>query len=195
MKWTQTRMQAVGLGLGLALAAILPAHAGLEPVFGTCDGTSCLWHEPAVRAPQGWEFKEAASTRYHARAFAPAGSNFANATAVMYAKAVPKEGEPPSLAAFMAQDIAGFRAKDPKLQVKTGVAFADGDGRTLQAVQLVPGSGSGVQWETVAYSEEGKFYLVFALSASGMLEHDAAVPAFREMLATYHAGAAPAPKH
>src|SRR6478672_600959 len=190
MKW---RIQAVWMAL--ARAVVLPAQAGLEPILGTCNGASCLWHEPAVRAPQDWEFKEQASTRYHARAFAPVGTNFANATAVMYAKAVPKEGEPPSLAAFMAQDIAGFRAKDPKLQVKTGVAFADGDGRTLQAVQLVPGSGSGVQWETVAYSEEGKFYLVFALSASGMLEHDAAVPAFREMLATYHAGAAPAPKH
>jgi hypothetical protein len=182
------------LWLGLALAVALPAQAGLEPVLGSCGATPCLWHEPTVRAPKGWEFKETASTRYHARAFAPAGSNFANATAVMYAKAIPKEGQPGTLAAFMAQDIASYRAKDAKLQVKTGLSFADGDGRSLRAVQLVPATGSGVQWETIAYGEEGAFYLVFDLSASGVLEHDTAVPAFKQMLATYHTGPASAPK-
>ena len=179
---------------GLALAAALPAYAALDPVLGTCDGHACLWHEPTVRAPQGWAFKDAASTRYHARAFAPAGSNFADATAVMYAKAVPKAGEAATLAAFMTQDIAGFRAKDAKLQVKPGLTFADGDGRMLKAVQLVPGGGNGGQWQTIAYGEEGAFYLVFALSASGTLEHDTALPAFKQMLATYHAGPATAAK-
>ena len=179
---------------GLALAVALPAQAGLEPVFGDCGGQSCLWHEPTVHAPQGWEFKETASSRYHARAFAPAGSNFANATAVMYAKAVPKEGQPATLAGFMAQDIASFRAKDAKLQVKTGLAYPDGDGRRLQAVQLVPGTGSGEPWQTIAYGEEGAFYLVFDLSGSGVVEHDAALPAFQQMLASYHLGM-PAPKH
>lgn len=186
--------KAVWLGLGLALAVALPAHAGLEPVVGTCGATSCLWHEPTVHAPKGWDFKELASARYHARAFAPAGSNFGNATAVMYAKAVPKEGQPPSLAAFMSQDIASYRAKDDKLQVKTGLSYTDGDGRTLRAVQLVPAVGSGLQWETIAYGEEGAFYLVFALSGAGVVEHDAAVPAFKQMLASYHAGPASATK-
>jgi hypothetical protein len=187
-------MMRKALWMGLALAVALPAHAGLDPVLGTCGATSCLWHEPTVRAPDGWEFKEAASARYHARAFAPAGSNFANAAAVMYAKAVPKEGQPASLAAFMSQDIASYRAKDAKLQVKTGLSYADGDGRVLQAVQLVPGAGSGLQRETIAYGEEGRFYLVFALSGAGMVEHDVAVPAFQQMLATYHAGPAAATK-
>jgi len=189
MKW---RMQAVWMAL--ALAVVLPAQAGLEPILGTCNGASCLWHEPAVRAPQDWEFKEQASTRYHARAFAPVGTNFANAPAVMYAKAVPKEGQPSSLAAFMAQDIAGFRAGDAKLQVKTGLSYPDGDGHALKAVQLVPGSGHGGQWQTIAYGEEGAFYLVFDLSASGVVEHDAAVPAFEQMLASYHVGTPAAPK-
>ena len=189
MKW----MHAVVAGLALGVA--LPAQAGLEPVLGTCNGSACLWHEPGVRAPQGWEFKEPASTRYHARAFAPAGTNFANATAVMYAKAVPKAGQPASLAAFIAQDVAGFRAGDPKLQVKTGLSYPDGDGHPLKAVQLIPGSGGNGQWQTIAYGEEGAFYLVFSLSGAGLLEHDAALPAFKAMLATYHAGEAPAQKH
>ena len=177
-----------GLAMGIALATALPAHAGLDPVLGACDGHSCLWHEPTVRAPQGWAFKDGASTRYHARAFAPTGSTFADATAVMYAKAVPKAGEAASLAAFMSQDIAGFRAKDAKLQVKTGLTLVDGDGRVLKAVELIPGSGGGAQWQTIAYGEEGAFYLVFALSAGGVLEHESALPAFKQMLATYHAG-------
>jgi hypothetical protein len=190
MTW---RMRAVGMAL--ALAVVLPAQAGLEPVVGECDGTTCLWHEPAVHAPKGWEFKEVASSHYHARAFAPAGSNFANATAVMYAKAVPKEGQPATLAGFMAQDIASYRGKDAKLKVTTGLAYPDGDGHPLQAVQIIPGAGSGMQWQTVAYGEEGAFYLVFALSASGIAEHDAAVAAFRQMLASYHIGMPAALKH
>jgi hypothetical protein len=187
------RMRAVWMAL--VLAAALPAQAGLEPVVGQCDGTTCLWHEPTVHAPKGWEFKETASSRYHARAFAPAGSNFANATAVMYAKAVPKEGQPATLAGFMSQDIASYRGKDAKLKVKTGLAYPDGDGRRLQAVQIIPGADTGMQWQTVAYGEEGAFYLVFSLSASGLVEHDAAVPAFEQMLASYHVGTPSAPKH
>ena len=189
MKW----MHAVVAGLALAVA--LPAQAGLDPVYGTCDGHSCLWHEPTVRPPQGWEFKEQASARYHARAFSPTGSNFANATAVMYAKAVPKDGQPPTLAGFMSQDIASYRAKDAKLKVTTGLAYPDGDGRRLQAIAIVPGSGDGMQWQTIAYGEEGAFYLVFALSGSGLVEHDAALPAFQQMLASYHVGMPAAPKH
>ena len=178
----------------IGLATALPAYAGLDPVLGTCDGHACLWHEPTVRAPQGWALKDVASSRYHARAFAPAGSSFADATAVMYAKAVPKAGEAASLAAFMSQDIAGFRSKDARLQVKTGLTYVDGDGHALKAVQLIPGTGSGAQWQTIAYGEEGAFYLVFALSAGGTLEHDSAVPAFKQMLASYHAGPAGTPK-
>ena len=94
----------------------------------------------------------------------------------------------------MSQDIAGFRAKDAKLQVKTGLSYTDGDGRVLNAVQLIPSSGSGAQWQTIAYGQEGAFYLVFALSAGGTLEHDTALPAFKQMLATYRAGPATAAK-
>lgn len=177
----------------MALAVALPAQAGLEPVLGTCGASPCLWQEPAVTAPSGWELKDRASRHYHARSFAPTGSNFENATAVMYAKAVPKQGQPPTLDAFIAQDIASFRAQNQKLQVKTGLSFTDGDGRRLKAVQLQPGSGGG-QWETIAYGEEGGSYLVFALSASGMLEQQAAQPAFEQMLRSYHAGSPAAPK-
>lgn len=185
------RMNAMWSALVLAVA--LPAQAGLEPVLGTCGASPCLWQEPAVTAPSGWELKDRASRHYHARAFAPVGSNFENANAVMYAKAVAKEGQPATLDAFIAQDIASFRAQNQKLQVKTGLSFADGDGHPLKAVQLLPGTGGG-QWETIAYGEEGGSYLVFALSATGMVEQQAAAPAFEQMLHSYHAGSAPAPK-
>src|SRR6478672_3064642 len=99
-----TRMRAMWMGLALAVA--LPAWAGLEPALGKCGESSCLWQEPVVSAPQGWALKTFASSHYHAKAFAPAGSNFENAPAVMYAKAVSKQGGPATLAGFMAQDIA-----------------------------------------------------------------------------------------
>lgn len=185
------RMHAMWAALALAVA--LPAQAGLEPVLGTCGSSPCLWQEPSVTAPAGWELKDRASRHYHARAFAPAGSNFENANAVMYAKAVPKQGQPASLDAFISQDVASFRAQNQKLQVKTGLTFPDGDGHVLKAVQLLPGSAGG-QWETIAYGEEGNAYLVFALSGTGMLEQQTAQPAFEQMLRSYHAGSTPAPK-
>jgi hypothetical protein len=178
--------------MGVLLAAALPAAwAGLEPVLGTCadTGASCLWQEPAVSAPTGWVRKQAASGRYRASAFAPAGSNFENANAVMYAKAVPKAGQPATLAAFIAQDIASFRRAYPGMGVQTGLAFNDGDGRALPAVRLTPGKDGKAQWETIAYGEEGDSYLVFALSANGVVEQEAALPAFAQLVASYHAGA------
>lgn len=178
---------------GLLLMATLPAaRAGLEPVLGTCadTGGACLWQEPAVAAPEGWTRKQAASAHYRAAAFAPAGSNFENALAVMYAKAVPKAGQPSTLAAFIAQDVASFRRQYAGLEVKTGLSFADGDGRRLSAVRMSPGKQGKAHWETIAYGEDGDYYLVFALSANGILEHEAALPAFAQMMASYHAGPA-----
>lgn len=178
---------------GLLLMTLVPAaRAGLEPVLGDCSGEgagSCLWQEPTVAAPKGWERKQGASAHYRAAAFAPAGSRFGNALAVMYAKAVPKEGQPATLAAFIAQDVAAFRRQYAGLEVKTGLSFADGDGRRLSAVRMSPGKDGKAHWETIAYGEEGDHYLVFALSAEGILEHEAALPAFTQLVASYHAGA------
>ncbi|NUS39685.1 MAG: hypothetical protein HOQ02_11770 [Lysobacter sp.] len=176
--------------MGLALATLLPAAwAATEPVAEICvdTGTLCVWQQPTVAAPAGWERKAVASSHYRASAFAPVGRNFANAPAVMYAKAVPKNAGASTLAAFMADDLASYRAQDGKLDVQNGLKFADGDGRELPAVRLMPGAGGTAQWQTVAYAEEAGYFVVFSLSAHGKVDQDAALPAFQQLVRSYHA--------
>ena len=176
---------------GLWLVGAAGVQAATQPVAGPCNdkGGMCIWREPLVSAPKGWERKQNASDRYRAVVFAPAGSNFGNAGAVIYAKAIPRQGNAPTLAAFMTQDLATFRAQYSKLGVQTGLALTDGDGQRLSAVRLSPMAASKAQWETTAYAQEGEYYLVFVLSARTKAAHDAAAPAFQQMLAGYHAKA------
>ena len=149
-------MRWVAAGI-LMLAAATPALAAIEGVADTCPetGTICFWQQPKVDAPPGWERRDAAGVRYRAAAFAPAGKSFADAPAVMYAKAVPKQGHAATLQGYIAADLAEFRKQYGDLGVQSGLTFRDGDGHVLSASRFTPASGSKAQWETVAYGEEG----------------------------------------
>ena len=172
------------------------SHAAMEEVADACPGakTVCIWHRPVVAAPPGWQRAENASTHYQANAFAPVGTDFTKAAAVMYAKAVAAPPQAKTLADFMADDLADFRRQYPDLRVQGGLATRDGDGRGLATVRLSPAPGGKTQWETIAYGQESGDFLVFALSARDKAAHDAALPAFQRMVAGYRT-AAPAKAH
>jgi len=177
------------LALLVLVAQVPEVRAGMEGVADTCPGTGaiCFWHRPKLSPPPGWQPAEAASTRYQASAFVPAGSDFKHAAAVMYAKAMPVTGQTPDLPAFMSGDLAEFRQQYGDLHIQKGLTVTNGDGKTLAVSRLSPGSGSHAQWETVAYDQEGGYYLIFALSARSQAAHDAALPAFELMLKQYRA--------
>lgn len=167
-------------------------HAAMEQVADACPGSKsvCIWHRPVVTAPPGWQRSEGASTHYQANAFAPNGTVFTQAPAVMYAKAVAAPPGARTLADFMSDDLGDFRRQYPDLRVQQGLSTRDGDGHGLATVRLSPAPGGKAQWETIAYGQEGGDYLVFALSARDQAAHDAALPAFARMVAGYHAGTA-----
>ncbi len=181
----------VGIVVAAVMVLLAPmVKAGTEGIAVICERTDsiCFWHRPKLDAPQGWQRDEGASQEVQANVFVPAGATFEAAPAVIYGRAIPREGQVASLSAFVDDDVATFEQHYVSLQVQRGLAIADGDGTSLTAVRLSPVPGSDAQWETVAYAEEGDYYLIFVLSARNKSAHDADLPVFEHLLAGYRAG-------
>ncbi len=178
------------LAMAVSLAQLHDARAAIENTAGTCAGSSaiCVWRQPRLSPPPGWHHADVASAHYQANVFVPTGTNFGNAPAVLYAKAIPANGSS-DLTAFMASDLGEFRRQYAGLGIQSGLTSTNGDGRMLSTARLMPAAGGKAQWETIAYDREGSDFLVFTLSARDKASHDAALPAFQSMLKNYRAGA------
>lgn len=179
------------LAMVVSLAQLPDARASIENTAGTCPGSSsiCVWRQPRLPPPPGWHHADIASAHYQANVFVPAVTDFRSAAAVMYAKAVPANGNG-DLAAFMAGDLGEFRRQYAGLRIQGGLSATNGDGRTLTMARLAPAPGGNAQWQTIAYDREGSNYLIFTLSARDKASHDAALPAFEAMLKGYRSGGA-----
>lgn len=178
----------VVLALLVLLSRAPVARAAMEAVAEACPGSTsiCVWQRPRLAPPPGWRQADAASARYQANAFVPTGTDFKDAAAVMYAKAVPANGKG-DLSEFMAGDLAEFQRQYPGLRIQSGLTAANGDGKPVRLVRLAPSAGSNAQWESLAYDQEGGYVLIFALSARNQAAHAAALPAFEAMLKNYRA--------
>ncbi|WP_306600405.1 hypothetical protein [Geothrix sp. 21YS21S-2] len=149
------------------------------------DGLNLLWW-PKVNPPPGFVFDQAVSHQTAVKMFIPIGCTFSNAETVIYAKAAFKPGIPDvkTLQALIENDVVAFRQRDPNLIVQSGPAIKDGDAKQAIVFTFAP-SGSG-NWESVAYSEEGEFYLLFTLSSRSKKGYEASLPLFTTMIASYH---------
>ncbi len=178
------------LALAVSLAQLPAARAAIENTAGTCAGSSsiCAWRQPRLSPPPGWHHADIASAHYQANVFVPTGTNFGTAAAVLYAKAIPANGQG-DLAAFIASDLGEFRRQYAGLGIQSGLTTSNGDGRMLSTARLMPAPGGKAQWQTIAYDREGSAFLVFTLSARDKASHDAALPAFQAMLKSYRAAA------
>jgi hypothetical protein len=152
----------------------IPSQRGLD-----------LYWWPKVGAPYGFFHDEAASRLTSVKMFVPKGFTFSNAETVIYAKASFKSRMPKvkSLKALIEQDLAEFKGRDPNLIVNPGPSIKDGDNKQLDVFSFVP-SAQG-NWETVAYSEEGEFYLLFTISSRSKDGHEACLPLFKAMIEGY----------
>ncbi len=171
--------------IAIAILGFPVAQAETEGFPRSCETRICSWRRPVVEPPPGWFRDEGASRHYKLNAFAPNGSSFADAPAVMYALAVEKSSLPEkSLAAFLGRGHPsasgnGGTEVTPKPPLKTG------DGQAFAAFRYAPRPGSKEQHETVAYGEEGDYFLVFVVSARTAKDHDAAYPSLVELLRGY----------
>ncbi|MBL0211959.1 MAG: hypothetical protein IPQ13_13775 [Holophagaceae bacterium] len=147
-------------------------------------GINLYWW-PKVSSPKGFEFQAEVSRRFGAKMFVQHGATFSNSESVIYAKAIykPRMPEIKSLSALIDHDIAEFKGRDPKLKIVRAPFLPDGDGKLLQVLSFSP-SGQG-NWESVAYGEEGEFYLIFTISSQTSKGHEISFPAFKAMLQGY----------
>lgn len=160
-------------------------HGEIEKIAIPSQRGMDLFWWPKVNPPSGFFNDEAASRQTAVKMFVPNGFTFSNAETVIYAKATFKQRIPDvkSLQALIDKDLAEFKGRDPNLMVTPGPAMKDGDSKQMMVFSFVP-SGQG-NWETVAYSDEGEFYLLFTISSRSKHGHNACLPLFKAMIEGY----------
>jgi len=161
----------------LLCGAAPPAHAETEGFTYACASSMCFWRRPIVDPPPGWVRDDAAGQELRFNAFARQGEAFTKADAVLYANAQYRRNAPPTLAGQMALDRERIMKGDPRAKIVETKAVQNADGKTLATYAFVPSSRDD-SWETVAYDEEGDYYMRFVLSAQTKEAHDKALPAF-----------------
>jgi hypothetical protein len=127
------------------------------------------------------------SLHYGANALAPDGFTFADADAVIYARALykPRTPQAKSLQTLIDDDKAEFRARDSAIRIEESKPISTADGQKLRTFEFVPGQSGN--WERVAYGEEGDFYLLFTVSARTQEAYNKAAGAYEELISRYRA--------
>jgi hypothetical protein len=147
-----------------------------------------LYWRPQLQVPDGWVHDERSSRSTGSNMLIPKGQSFAQASAVIYGKALykPRIPETRSLDQLISDDKRKFQNDLPGIVILPLPALKNGDGRSLRCFSYSPPQRDGKgNWEWTAYSEEGDFYLIFVLSANSEVALKMALPAFRRLIATY----------
>jgi hypothetical protein len=178
------KLTAPALSLLLLCGAPPAAHAETEGFAYACPSGMCFWRRPVVEPPPGWVRDETAGQELRFNAFARKGEEFMKADAVLYANAQYRKNAPPTLAGQIAADRERILKGDPKANIVQTTSVRNGDAKTLVTFAFVPGR-KDESWETVAYDEEGDYYLRFVLSAQTKEAHDKALSDFAELVRGY----------
>ena len=169
----------------LSMCAVLPAaHAETEGFAYSCGSSTCFWRRPIIDPPPGWVRDDEAGAHFKFNAFAKKGEDFVAAGAVLYANAIYRRNAAPTLAGQIAADKDRILKSSPRSKISEAPSMQNADGKRLATVRFIPQKDSE-GWETVAYDEEGDYYLRFVLSAQNKKNHDQALPAFTAFVRGY----------
>ena len=183
----KNRVKLASLVVLILAATLTGALAKIDKVaVPSSQGLQLYWW-PELPILTGWQHDEGASREYAANVVVPEGYTFSNAPAVMYGKALYKSRMPgtKSVAELISNDRAEFEGDAPGVRIKELPDMRDGDGKYLKCFSFSP-LASG-PWESVAYSEEGDFFLIFTVSAETSRALQAATPAFSSLVSHYKA--------
>ena len=172
------------LAVLLTCATFSVAWAETEGFAYPCGASTCFWRRPIVNPPPGWVRDEDAGAHFKFNAFARKGEEFVDADAVLYANAVYRKNAAPTLAQQIAQDKERLLKADPRSKIAETRSAQNADGKRLATFSFTP-SQKDDSWETVAYDEEGDYYLRFVLSGRTREAHDKALEAFTEFVRGY----------
>jgi hypothetical protein len=167
------------------LTSVQFSHAEIEKfAIPGKKGLNLHWW-PKLPVIPGWHQDREHSLRYSSNALVPDGYTFANAEAVMYARAIYKPREPgiKSLQMLIENDKQDFLANAPGITINETGSLVTADGKTLRSFTFFP-KGQG-NWERVSYGEEGEFYLIFSLSSRSLAGYEAAVTVYGKLIGLY----------
>ena len=147
------------------------------------SGTEVWW--PILPDLPGWVHDEAASRRFASNFLVPRGQTFANAPAVIYAKALykPRIPDTKSVDQLIADDERQVAKESPGIRISEQAALQDRDGKGFKCVSFAPASEGS--WEFVAYGEEDDFYLIFTVSGDSPAAFEKAMPDFKKLISRY----------
>ncbi|MGA2563093.1 MAG: hypothetical protein ABSF96_05975 [Steroidobacteraceae bacterium] len=171
----------------IAAILTLPIHADAEIyklAVPSDQGLKLYWW-PILPTISGWQHDEGASRANSVNALVPTGQAFSSAPAVIYAKAIykPRAPQTKSLEQVISNDRAEFEARVPGVKIEELPLVHDGDGKSIRCLSFnPPGKGN---WEIVAYSEEGDYYLLFTVSARTKEALQDARAAFERLVSHY----------
>jgi len=169
----------------LLLCGISPvAHAETEGFAHACGSSTCFWRRPIVDPPPGWVRDDEAGARFKFNAFAKKGEAFVAADAVLYANAIYRKNAEPTLAGQIAADKERILQSSPRSKISEAPSTQNADAKRLATFMFIPDK-DDEGWETVAYDEEGDYYLRFVLSAQNRQALDGALPAFTAFVRGY----------
>jgi hypothetical protein len=179
-------MRVIGVTLLVTLAFVPRAYSEIEKVATLCEKRFCFYTWPMLPQIDGWKQDRDQSLALGVNALAAIGTSFANADAVMYAKAVYKPQVPSatSLELFIEYDRTGFTQGGSGAEAAEAPSLTTADGRLLKSLTFFPTGKSG-NWERVSYGEEGNYYLIFTLSSRTLKAYEEALPDYELLIARY----------
>jgi len=165
--------------------AVFPSSAEIRKTVVPDGKEERVFWWPVLPKADGWVHDENSSRTIGANVLVPVGGTFADAPAVIYAKALARQRMPATktLAQLIAEDRREFARKVPGVRISEVAPIRDGEGRDLRCLEFVPAAKGS--WERVAYGEEGGFYVIFTVSAQDQATLRKTVPQFEDLVARY----------
>lgn len=175
----------IGLVLALGVVPVASLRAEIERnAYPTNHGLEFLWW-PKVNPPADWIHNRELSFENHINMFVPKGEDYADASAVMYARAIYFENgnTEQELETAIRDDHRGFLEHSPGSTVEEVAVVQTGDGTRLRTFSFTPKARG--HWELVAYGREPKYVLMFCISATSKQALEQHRAAFLAMVRSY----------
>jgi hypothetical protein len=139
-----------------------------------------------LKEPAGWvlDTQTAKSQGVEAVLYGK-GSSWKNATAVMYARVIHKDETQDTIEKVISKDVADFLklSKDSTVTDSPSIETRD----KKQALVKVFYDAANKNYESVAFIDHDKVAVIIALSSRTKNEYEKALPAFRDLVASFFA--------
>lgn len=161
-------------------ATLLPAsaHAEIEKVEMKCEKGPCFKWFPRVAPPRAWHYEEDESVEQGVKVFAP---DDMHSDMRMYTYAIQKADKP---ALHTLDDVIAHEKENYKEgRAMEGKPLSTLDGKKLRT--FLYATKDEIRWDQATYGEEGQFYVVFAITTTGLYELNRYVNDYSSFVGSY----------